>query len=81
MNGRHPLYAQILGIIAPWRVTDVELDRERHEVRVQVEHGGESLHCPACGKACPGYDTRQRRWRHLDTCQYHTILIADVPRV
>jgi transposase len=75
------LYAQILGITAPWRVTDVALDREQTEVRVQVEHGGETLHCPECGEACPGYDTRQRRWRHLDTCQYRTILVADVPRV
>ena len=24
---------------------------------------------------------RQRRWRHLDTCQYQTILAAGVPRV
>jgi transposase len=29
----------------------------------------------------PGYDHRPRRWRHLDTCQYRTILIAEVPRV
>nr|WP_330178570.1 transposase family protein [Candidatus Vondammii sp. HM_W22] len=28
-----------------------------------------------------GYDSRKRRWRHLDTCQYKTILVADVPRV
>ncbi len=34
-----------------------------------------------CGKEVPGYDARTRRWRHLDTCQYLTILIADVPRV
>ena len=27
------------------------------------------------------YDSRRRRWRHLDTCQYKTILEADVPRV
>jgi transposase len=34
-----------------------------------------------CGKESPGYDMRPRRWRHLDTCQYKTILVADVPRV
>ena len=27
-----------------------------------------------------GYDRRQRSWRHLDTCQYTTIITADVPR-
>ena len=75
------LYARILGIASPWKVTDVELDLPRDEVRVRVEHAGDALACPACGKACPGYDKRERRWRHLDTCQYRTILIADVPRV
>jgi transposase len=75
------LSAQIPGITAPWRVTDVALDRGQNEVRVQLEHAGETLTCPQCGKPCPGYDTRQRRWRHLDTCQYRTILIAEVPRV
>lgn len=75
------LYAQILGIALPWKVTNVELDLPHDEVRVHVEHGGDGLTCPDCGKACPGYDKRQRRWRHLDTCQYRTILIADVPRV
>lgn len=75
------LYAQILGITSPWKVTDVELDLPHDEVRVHVEHAGEALSCPDCGETCPGYDKRQRRWRHLDTCQYRTILIADVPRV
>ncbi len=75
------LYAQILGITSPWTVTNVELDLPHDEVRVHVEHAGESLACPACGEACPRYDKRERRWRHLDTCQYRTILIADVPRV
>lgn len=75
------LYARILGIAPPWTVTDVELDLPHDEVRVRVEHAGGTLTCPECGEACPGYDRRERRWRHLDTCQYRTILIADVPRV
>ena len=75
------LYARILGVEHPWRVKDVELDLKAREVRVRVEHGDEALVCPECGKAGPGYDRRTRRWRHLDTCQYRTILIADVPRV
>jgi len=29
----------------------------------------------------PGYDHRERRWRHLDPCQLETVVIADVPRV
>ena len=30
----------------------------------------------------PGYDqAAERRWRHLDTCQYRTVLVARIPRV
>jgi transposase len=74
------LYAQILGITAPWHVSGVRLDVPAGKVEVVVEHRGQAC-CPQCGKACSGYDTRQRRWRHLDTCQLQTVLVADVPRV
>ena len=76
------LYAQILGVRAPWKVTDVSLRLADGEVEVLVEHdGGSALSCPECGSASSGYDSRRRRWRHLPTCQYRTILVADVPRV
>ena len=76
------LYTQILGIQAPWQVTDVEVDMPQGQVTVHVEReAGAKLCCPTCGQPAPGYDSRRRRWRHLDTCQYKTILEADVPRV
>ena len=75
-------YARILGLVDPWQVCDVQLDLAGEEVRVTVAaKPTATLGCPGCGKACPGYDTRQRSWRHLDTCQFKTILVADVPRV
>jgi transposase len=74
------LYAQILGITSPWHVSDVRLDVPAGKVEVIVEHRGTAC-CPQCGKSCPGYDSRLRRWRHLDTCQLQTVLVADVPRV
>jgi transposase len=58
----------------------VRLDVPAGKVEVIVEHRGDAC-CPKCGKPCPGYDTRPRRWRHLDTCQLQTLLVADVPRV
>lgn len=75
------LYAQILGIQKPWVVREVDLDLKGGEVRVYVNHDPQvSLRCPECGAEVPGYDTRERQWRHLDTCQYKTILVAEVPR-
>jgi transposase len=70
-----------LGIEDPWLVEDVELDREQGEVRVVLRHRPGRLECPECGARCAGYDSRPRRWRHLDTCQFRTILVAPVPRV
>jgi len=75
------LYRQILGIQAPWEVTEVDVDLPGGGVTVRIRHSGAGLACPQCGADCPGYDTRQRKWRHLDTCQYKTWLVAEVPRV
>lgn len=76
------LYAQILGITPPWIVREVELALPAGEVIVHLDLDSSfNLTCPVCGEASPGYDTRPRRWRHLDTCQYRTVIAADVPRV
>lgn len=76
------LYAQILGIQSPWKVSQVELSLPKGEVVVHVEHDIRAKQrCPTCGEVAPGYDSRPRRWRHLDTCQYRTILVAEVARV
>ena len=75
------LYAQILGIQRPWVVREVDLDLDGGEVCIHVCYDPQScLRCPECGAEVPGYDTRERRWRHLDTCQYKTIVVADIPR-
>ena len=49
---------------------------------MHLEHTGEAIwECPQCGRACPLHDhTESRRWRHLDTCQYQTLLYAATPR-
>lgn len=76
------LSARILGLAEPWLVADVELDTAGRSVCVRLGRpDGATLPCPECGQTGPGYDTQPRRWRHLDTCQFQTILEADVPRM
>lgn len=76
------LYATILGIAPPWDVTRVELDDAVKAVHVWLEErAGTSLRCPECQTVSPIHDHVERRWRHLDTCQYETQLHARVPRV
>jgi transposase len=76
------LYRRILGIEAPWYVERVELKLTEGEVHVYLEHH-DLIHwpCPECGTECGLYDHQpERQWRHLDTCQYLTILHAKPPR-
>lgn len=75
-------YAQLIGLSRPWQVSRVEVSHSDQEVRIHVVRAARPrLRCPECDRACGGYDTRERRWRHLDTMQYRTYLIAEVPRV
>ena len=76
------LYSQILGIREPWCVERVELKLGDGEVHIHLEHPADTQWpCPECGRPCSLYDHQpERQWRHLDTCQYRTILHAAPPR-
>lgn len=76
------LYQKILELTPAWEVENVSLNERDNTVEVTVCHdkkGG--LSCPICEKLCAGYDHKERRFRHLDSCQYQTIVIANIPRV
>lgn len=74
------LYAQLLGLRAPWTVTSVELEMPaKVTVFVELDPSADVV-CPECDRTCSRHDTRRRKWRHLDTMQAQTILVADVPR-
>ncbi len=81
------LYQTLLGLAPPWEVTAVHItqasaDRPLGEVAVEVAWRAEApLVCPRCGQPAPRYDSRPRRWRHLNTLQWKTFITADVPRV
>lgn len=77
------LYRQILGLEAPWRVERVELDLANESVYVTLGYPSETKWvCPECSAFCPIYDHNEaRQWRHLDSCQLQTYLVASLPRV
>lgn len=77
------LYDQLLGLKSPWSVSQVELNTEKQQVDVFVEHpAGTTFSCPECGQSLGCYDhAPERQWRHLDSCQFKTILHARIPRV
>jgi transposase len=76
------LYQTILGLTAPWTVERVELREADEAVDVWVAATpGTGFPCPHCAAVAPIHDHVERRWRHLDTCQFQTLLCARVPRV
>lgn len=76
------LYATILGLREPWRVEEVAMDAAAGAVHVRVALPGNTRWvCPDCHADAPIHDHQERRWRHLDTCQFQTIVEARVPRL
>jgi hypothetical protein len=77
------LFAKLLELESPWRVSSVNPDFEKKEITIKLEWSkGGRVRCPFCEFEGGIYDHRRLRvWRHLDTMQFKTYLVADVPRV
>ncbi len=76
------LYQQILGDTTPWQVSTVRLDMASQAIEIEMALSEKELWgCPVCEAVMHKHDQERRRWRHLDSCQFKTFLVADVPRV
>ena len=74
-------YARLLGLDDSWRVESVDLQIEDRRVEIHLSHVGSGVICPECGVTCGLADhADERRWRHLDTMQFTTELVARLPR-
>ena len=77
------LYEQLLGLKTPWSVKSVDLSLTDKRVLVEV------VLKPGQVWADPTDSTKrahvngwsERQWRHLDTCQFETIIKARVPQL
>ena len=74
-------YENILGLKTPWRVEGVRLDTGNKSVEVKVGYAEGTLWASEAGERLPVHDHVERRWRHLDTCGFETLLVCRVPRV
>src|ERR1035438_9260901 len=77
------LYQHLLGLVAPWEVSRVELSVADGRVDVWAQHPRRTrFACPECERELAVYDhSEERAWRHLDSCGFLTYLHADPPRV
>jgi transposase len=74
-------YALLLGLDDSWRVESVDLKVEKKRVEIRLAHAGGGVKCPECGDLCGIADhAEERRWRHLDTMQFATEIVARLPR-
>jgi transposase len=73
-------YDSVLGVPSTWKTVNVTSDEAHKKVVVRLEYN-EELHCPKCKALVKVYDHRIRRLRHLDTCDFETILEVNVPRI
>lgn len=74
-------YRLLLGLDDSWSVSDIDLDVSGKRVSLELEFVGSSVNCAECGDLCTLKDHAPiRKWRHLDTMQFETILTARIPR-
>jgi len=74
-------YHQLLGLSSNWKVENVHVSMSGKRVEIRLVCTGKQVACPVCGASCSIYDhATEQRWRHLDTMQFETILVACLPR-
>ena len=72
----------MLGLGDNWKVSSVDLDITGKEVHISVEYLQEEACCSECTEQGKIYDySPTRRWKHLDTMQFSTVIEAKTPRV
>jgi transposase len=77
------LYAALLHLRHPWKVTEVKVNIPGGRIDVWIEHAPDTKWlCPECQRSAPLYDHgEEREWRHLDTCDCKTFVHTRPPRV
>jgi len=77
------LYEQLLGLKSPWSVKSVDLSlAEQRIVVVVVLKRGQVWGDPTDKtKRAHIHSWHERQWRHLDTCQFETVIKARVPQL
>jgi len=82
MDSLKGFYEELLCLKAGWSVSKVKISSRGKEIRIELEHSGKTACCGECGHRSNVYDyAKERQWRHLDTMQCTTVLVAKVPRV
>ena len=75
-------FEQALELVPPWKVVEVNMDVAAKKVEVKLDCGSAEMWLdPQSGQRLHIHGYAQRRWRHLPTMQFETIIVAQVPRL
>ena len=74
-------FERALELKSPWFVEEVRMDVQAKRVEVIIGCQSRASGDPQSGERLHIHGYEKRRWRHLDTMQFETVLVADVPRV
>ena len=82
MNDLPQHYALMLGLDEDWQVENVDLDLDAKRLEIHLRHAPDiPCCCPDCGEVRHLKDhAASRSWRHLDTMQFTTLIVARIPR-
>src|ERR1035441_6427464 len=80
MNGKE-LFSHAIGVRPPWEVKEVRMDMKAQRVEVEVECTQTVWADPTTRQRLHLHGYEERSWRHLDTMQFETIIVAKVPRL
>lgn len=72
----------VLGLPASWRIERVDRNEADRCMHLWLAPAETRWTCPSCDRHCPPHDSwTECVWRHLDICEYRTLLHASMPRV
>ena len=75
------LFLRALGLEEPWEVSEIEFSETDQEINIHLDFPrGSRFKCPNCGKDVPAYDTKEKRWRHMNFFQHKAYLHCPAPR-
>ena len=77
------LFQLALSLTPPWQVVSSDFDPTHKRLEIHIDFSrGSVFNCPECGKKdCKGYDTVDKKWRHMNFFEHEAYLSARVPRV
>ena len=77
------LYETLLGLQTPWSVKSVDLSLEARRVVVEVTLKAKQVWADPTDNTKRAHINgwSERQWKHLDTCQFETIIKARVPQL